>query len=50
MDAKQLGNMILFVVGFLLLWAALRMTYVLVRPRVEKVAPDLVGAADFVLM
>ncbi len=49
MDAKQLGNMVLFVVGFLLLWAALRMSYALVRPRVEAVAPNIAGAADFVL-
>lgn len=50
MDAKQLGNMVLFVVGFLLLWAALRMSYALARPRLETVAPNFVGAADFVLM
>ena len=49
MDAKQLWSMVLFVVGFLLLWAALRMSYALVRPRVEAVAPNIAGAADFVL-
>ena len=49
MDAKQLANMMLFVVGFLLIWAAMRMTYALVRTRIETVVPNIASAADFVL-
>ena len=50
MNAKQLGSMVLFIVGFLLIWAAMKMTYALARPRLEKVSPVAVGAIDFVLL
>jgi hypothetical protein len=48
-DAKALGNMMLFIVGFLLLWAAMRMAYALARPTLAQVSPDAAQAADFVL-
>lgn len=50
MNARQLGNMMLFVVGFLMLWAAMRMAYVLGRPQLAKVSPAAAGAVDFVLL
>lgn len=49
MDAKALGNMVLFIVGFLLLWASMRMAYALARPTLAQVSPDAAAAADFVL-
>lgn len=50
MNGKQLASMALFIIGFLLLWAAMRMAYVLVRPQAAKISPLAVQAADFVLM
>ena len=50
MDTRQLGSMMLFVFGFLLLWAAMRMAWVLARPKVGQVSPVLQQATDFVLM
>lgn len=49
MDAKQLGSMMLFVFGFLLLWAAMRMAWVLARPQVGRVSPTATQAVDFIL-
>ena len=49
MDGKALGNMMLFIIGFLLLWAAMRMAYALGRPTLAQVSPDAAAAADFVL-
>lgn len=50
MDAKQLGNMLMFVVGFLLLWAAMRMGWVLARPIVADKVPAVASATDFILL
>lgn len=50
MDTKQLVSMVTFVVGFLLLWAAMRMFYAVVRPRVAQVSPPIAEAVDFVLL
>ena len=50
MNTKQLGNMMIFVFGFLLLWAAMRMAWVLARPSVADVSPAAAQATDFVLM
>jgi hypothetical protein len=50
MDTKQLGNMVIFIFGFLLLWAAMRMAWVLARPQVQSVSPMAAQATDFVLM
>lgn len=50
MDAKQLGNMMLFVFGFLLLWASMRMMWVLVRPQVAGVSPIATQAVDFAVL
>ncbi len=50
MNAKQLGNMMLFVFGFLMLWGAMRMGWVLIRPQVARVSGGLAQATDFVLL
>ena len=50
MDTKQLGSMVMFIIGFLLLYAFMRMAYALARPTVQKVSPTVAGAVDFVLI
>ena len=50
MNANQLANMMLFVFGFLLIWAAMRMGWVLVRPQVSRLSPMVTEATDFVLL
>ena len=50
MDGRQLGSMIMFIVGFLLIYAFMRMGYALARPTVQKVSPTIAGAVDFVLI
>ena len=49
MNGKQLATMMMLVFGFLLLWAAMRMGYVLVRPSVARVSPQVAQSLDFVL-
>lgn len=50
MDTKQLASMMMFIIGFLLLYAAMRLAYALVRPTVQKASPAISGAVDFVLI
>lgn len=50
MNGRQLGTMVLLVFGFLLLWAAMRMGYVLARPTIAKASPQVAQSMDFVLM
>ena len=50
MNGRQLGTMVLLVMGFLLLWAAMRMGYVLARPTLARVSPQAAQSMDFVLM
>jgi len=50
MNTKQLANMMLFVFGFLFIWAAMRMGWVLVRPQVARVSPMVTEAIDFTML
>jgi len=50
MSTKELGSMIIFVLGFLMVWGAMRMGWVLARPTVAKASPQVAQTGDFILL